>query len=111
MASLAQDVGAPVNAHGKRWRLDMGKLGRLQNTLPVAPELRCLFSITDVLKWSSSPRGINIALIEACEDPCDEQFVNGLGNMGRMDLMNRLVLDFLSDASESVTTAPGKQPV
>ena len=107
--TIAQDAGAARQAHGKRWRLTMAKLAVLQNAIPVPREMRPLYSVNDVLRWASSPQAINEALLEACEDACDEAFLDGLGNVARMTLMNDLILEFMGEAGEPA--GDGDRPV
>ena len=108
---IAQDAGAPIQAHGKRWRLTMAKLAALQNAIPVPREVRPLYSVNDVLRWASSPQALNQALMEACEDGCDEAYLEGLGNVARMALINDLVLEFLGEAGAAASDGDRPSPL
>lgn len=108
--TIASDSGAAIEAHGRRWRLTMSKLAQIQQDLPVPRELKLLYSVNDILKWASSPRGIDVCLKTACESACDDTVLAGLGNLEKMSLMNELVLEFLGDAGKRVGDDTGSPP-
>jgi hypothetical protein len=102
-----------TDKHGRQYSLVMGDMACIQGKIPIEESHRPFVSLRDVLRFCSSPQGVDVALVQAARkyngDITISEIASNLTELERFELIDKLIGTFMGVSPEQ--TAGGGGPV